>query len=84
MKITKKYPDFYLKYRDKKVSSYGIEGTIVGYLINSSGTMQLILEVDCENDKSTGVVSGLSNCRLVLYGERILDTTRRSEATQRL
>ena len=52
MKITKKHPDFYLKYRDKKVSSYGIDGTIVGYLINSSGTMQLILEVDAENDKT--------------------------------
>ena len=51
MKITKKHPDFYLKYRDKKVSSYGIEGTIVGYLINSSKIMQLILEVDAENDK---------------------------------
>ena len=52
MKITKKHPDFYLKYRDKKVSSYGIEGTIVGYLINSSRIMQLILEVDAENDKT--------------------------------
>lgn len=51
MKITKRYPDFYLKYRDKKVSSYGIEGIIVGCIINSSKTIQLILEVDAENDK---------------------------------
>lgn len=50
MKITKRYPDFYLKYRDKKVSSYGIEGIIVGCIINSSKTIQLILEVDAEND----------------------------------
>lgn len=52
MKITKRYPDFYLKYRDKKVSSYGIEGIIVGCIINSSKTIQLILEVDAENDKT--------------------------------
>ena len=52
MKITKKYPDFYMRYKDKKVSSYGIEGVIVGYLINSSKIMQLILGVDAENDKT--------------------------------
>ena len=51
MKITKKSPDFYMRYKDKKVSSYGIEGIIVGCLINSSKIMQLILEVDCESDK---------------------------------
>ena len=52
MKITKKYPDFYMRYKDKKVSSYGIEGVIVGCLINSSKIMQLILEVDAENDNT--------------------------------
>ena len=36
MKITKKYPDFYMRYKDKKVSSYGIEGVIVvGYITHS-------------------------------------------------
>ena len=51
MKITKKHPDFYLKYRDKKVSSYGIEGVIVGCLVYPNESQKLILEVDCENEK---------------------------------
>ena len=51
MKITKRYPDFYMKYRDKKVSSYGIEGIIVGCLVYPNESQKLILEVDCENEK---------------------------------
>ena len=51
MKITKKYPDFYMRYKDKKVSSYGIEGVIVGCLMYPTESPKLILEVDCENDK---------------------------------
>ena len=51
MKITKKYPDFYMRYKDKKVSSYGIEGVIVGCLMHPTESPKLILEVDCENDK---------------------------------
>ena len=50
MKITKKYPDFYMRYRDKKVSSYGIEGVIVGCLMYPTESPKLILEVDCEYD----------------------------------
>ena len=51
MKTTKRYPDFYMKYRDKKVSSYGIEGIIVGCIIDHTKDLRLIMEVDCENDK---------------------------------
>lgn len=51
MKITKKYPDFYMRYKDKKVSSYGIEGVIVGCFMYPAEIPKLVLEVDCENDK---------------------------------
>ena len=51
MKITKKCPDFYMRYRDKKVSSYGIEGIIVGCIIYPNEILKLILEADCENEK---------------------------------
>ena len=51
MKITKKYPDFYMRYKDKKVSSYGIEWIIVGCLMYHTKDLRLIMEADCKNEK---------------------------------
>ena len=56
MKITPKHPEFYLKYKNKNISSYGIRGPIVGYLITKEGTTYLLLEMNTLNTSGENII----------------------------
>ena len=56
MKITPKHPDFYLRHKDKHISSYGIRGPIVGYLITKEGTTYLLLEMNTLNTSGENII----------------------------
>lgn len=56
MKITPKHPDFYLRHKDKHISSYGIRGPIVGYLITKEGTTYLVLEMNTLNMSEENII----------------------------
>ena len=56
MKITPKHPEFYLRNKDKNISSYGIRGPIVGYLITKEGTTYLLLEMNTLNMSGENII----------------------------
>ena len=56
MKITSKHPEFYLKYKNKNISSYGIRGPIVGYIITKEGTTYLLLEMNTLNTSGENII----------------------------
>ena len=56
MKITPKNPEFYLKYKDKNISSYGIRGPIVGCLITRERIVYLLLEMNTPNPNKENII----------------------------
>ena len=56
MKITPKHPELYLRHKDKNISSYGIRGPIVGYLITKEGTTYLLLEMNTPNTSGENII----------------------------
>ena len=56
MKITPKHPEFYLRHKDKHISSYRIRGPIVGYLITKEGTTYLVLEMNMPNTSGENII----------------------------
>ena len=56
MKITPKHPEFYLRHKDKHISSYGMRGPIVGYLITKEGNTYLVLEMNTLNMSEENII----------------------------
>ena len=56
MIITPKHPEFELKDKNKNISSYGVRGPIVGYLITKEGTTYLLLEMNTLNTSGENII----------------------------
>ena len=69
MKITPNHPEFYLRYKDKNISSYGIRGPIIGYLITKEGTTYLLLEMNTPNTSGENIIdfAGRRKMQLIDY-----------------
>ncbi len=46
MKIVSRHPEIYLRYKDKRMRSHGLNGSIVGYLTYKLDIIYLVLELD--------------------------------------
>ena len=66
MKIISKHPEIYLRYRDKRILSYGLAGKIVGYATNNK-TRSILLIMETEEISNINSISDIAlSCNVTI------------------